>query len=142
MDTLPAKAIAPDWSPLEQVAIEALAHSHSPYSNFPVAAALLLEDGSIQTGVNVENGVNGLSICAEQTAITAAVSRGLIRATAPPKAVLVISSSNPPATPCGACRQVLKEFARDLPIRCMSTAPGATPIDTTLQELLPLAFEL
>lgn len=96
------------------MALKASENSYSPYSHFPVGAALLMEDGSVVTGVNVENRSYGLTNCAERTAVFAAVAKGYrtfkALAIAAPKA-------DYPVGPCGACRQVLTEFA-----------PGETPV--------------
>src|SRR5437868_12381938 len=101
-----------DWEPLIAAARSARANSYSPYSGFPVGAALRMEDGSIHAAANVENGIPALSICAERNAMAAAASAGLRR----PQAVAVVTDATPPARPCGLCRQTLSEFARDLPI--------------------------
>jgi cytidine deaminase len=101
-----------DWEALLAAAAAARQHAYAPYSNFPVGAAVLMEDGSIHAGANVENGIPALAICAERVAIAKAASAGL-RA---PRAVAVVTGTTPPARPCGLCRQTLSEFARDLPI--------------------------
>ena len=86
---------------------EAARFSYSPYSHFPVGAALCCADGTIVTGANVENRSFGLSNCAERSALFAAVSQGR-------KTFLAIAVSTPasetPTSPCGACRQALSEF--------------------------------
>ena len=86
---------------------EAARYSYSPYSHFPVGAALLCADGTVITGANVENRSYGLACCAERSAIFAAVSQG--RADFAAIAVFC-PSSDLPVSPCGACRQVLAEF--------------------------------
>jgi cytidine deaminase len=93
---------------------EAARHSYSPYSAFPVGAALLCVDGAVVTGANVENRSFGLACCAERTAVFTAVAQGkqefaAIAVSAP--------SADTPVSPCGACRQVLGEFCRpDMPV--------------------------
>ncbi len=116
---------------------EAAANSYSPYSHFRVGAALLLTDGTIVTGCNVENCSYRLTSCAEQAAIARAVSEygPAIRV----QAVAIANLNNAVSMPCGACRQTLSEFGDD------STAifyPGADDNEeqTTLGELLPRAF--
>jgi cytidine deaminase len=107
--------------------------AYAPYSKFRVGAALLCEDGSIVTGVNVENRSFGLTICAERNAICTAVAKGFLRFTA-----LAISTpdSVEPVGPCGACRQVIGEFLRgDTPVRFAGT--GQAQVNTTVAELLP-----
>jgi cytidine deaminase len=112
---------------------EAARFSYSPYSHFPVGAALLCADGSIVTGANVENRSFGLSNCAERSALFAAVSRGQT-------AFLAIAVSTPasdtPTSPCGACRQALSEFcAPDTPL--YFAGKSGTHVSTTIGELLP-----
>ena len=80
---------------------------YAPYSGFKVGAAVLCEDGRVFTGVNVENASYGLTCCAERTAIFKAVSEGCGHFTA----IAVVGGQDEPATPCGACRQVIFEFA-------------------------------
>ncbi len=114
-------------------------HSYSPYSHFRVGAALLLEDGAIITGCNVENCSYRLTSCAEQAAIARAVSeRGpKIRL----RAVAVANLNGAASMPCGACRQTLSEFGGDAtPI--FYPGDGGTPEETTLGALLPHAFRL
>ena len=92
---------------LLEEAERARAHSYSPYSRFPVGAALLARDGRVFTGTNVENASFGLGICAERAAVFRAVSEG-VRAFA---GIAIAAPAGAVATPCGACRQVLEEFA-------------------------------
>lgn len=93
---------------LFEKALEASEKSYSPYSHFPVGAALLMEDGTVITGVNIENRSYGLTNCAERTAVFKAVSEGYMTF----KAVAIATpASDYPVGPCGACRQVLSEFA-------------------------------
>jgi cytidine deaminase len=107
--------------------------AYAPYSNFHVGAALEGEDGTIYTGCNVENASYGLTICAERAAICAAVTAGARKF----RRAVVVSDIDPPAAPCGACRQVLAEFARDL--RIDGVGPGGT-VSWTIAQLLPAAF--
>jgi cytidine deaminase len=110
-------------------------HAYAPYSAFPVGAALLCDDGTLVTACNVENASYGLSICAERAAVFSAVATGRRRFSA----LAVASASPSPTPPCGACRQVLAEFAPSL--RVLYTS-GASVLATSLAELLPAAFEL
>ncbi len=106
MPLTPTEAVA-----LQQAATRAAENAHAPYSGFRVGAALLLDDGSTVTGCNVENASYGLTICAERSAVVRAVSeKGPgIRI----RAIAVDNLNGAASSPCGACRQVLAEFALD-----------------------------
>ena len=126
-----------DWEPLIAAAAAARANSYSPYSRFPVGAALLMDDGSIFAGTNVENTIPSLAVCAERSAMTAAVSAGRRR----PVALAVVTEMSPPSRPCGLCRQTLSEFVDDdLPILVCN--PRGEREETRLSELLPDRFKL
>lgn len=107
--------------------------AYAPYSRFRVGCALEADDGRVFVGCNVENASYGLTICAERAAVCAAVAAG---ARALRRAV-VVSDADPPAAPCGACRQVLSEFGRNL--RVDGVGPAGT-VTWTMGELLPSAF--
>jgi cytidine deaminase len=92
---------------LFQVALDAATQSYSPYSHFRVGAALLCEDGTVIQGTNVENRSFGLTICAERSALVAAISAGKKKFHS---IAIATPDSNYPVSPCGACRQVLSEF--------------------------------
>ena len=113
-------------------ACEAKQLAYAPYSNYPVGAAILAADGRIFSGVNVENASYGLSICAERTAVFKMVSAGVQQFLA-----VAICTDNG-GFPCGACRQVLTEFAGDVPV-WLSDADGNIH-QTTLYTLLPDHF--
>lgn len=87
---------------------DAAARSYSPYSNFPVGAALRFADGSVVTGTNVENASYGLALCAETVAVAKAMADGRRGGL---EAVAVTGPGDEPITPCGRCRQVLNELA-------------------------------
>jgi cytidine deaminase len=107
--------------------------AYAPYSNFKVGAALLGKSGRIYTGCNVENASYGLSSCAERNAVFKALSEGEREF----RAIAIVSGSSEPTAPCGACRQVLNEFAPDIAV----IMPGKKrTVKTTLRKLLPLAF--
>ncbi|XP_067423598.1 cytidine deaminase [Emydura macquarii macquarii] len=114
---------------------EAKKSAYCPYSNFPVGAALLTGDGKIFSGCNIENASYPLGVCAERTAIQKAVSEGYVNF----RAMAIASNSEEDfIVPCGACRQVMREFGRDWDI--YMTKPDGTYVVRTLQELLPLSF--
>jgi cytidine deaminase len=119
--------------PLVAAAQAVQRRAYAPYSNFHVGCALEAADGTIYVGCNVENASYGLTICAERAAVCAAVSAGVqhfVRA-------VVVSDVDPPAAPCGACRQVLAEFGPKL--RVDGIGPSRS-ISWTVAELLPSAF--
>lgn len=115
-------------------ALEARHRAYAPYSDFRVGAAVRVSDGRIFTGCNVENASYGLTICAERTAIATAVAAGARRIVE----LVVALPTSPPAAPCGLCRQMLAEFADDVPVTMVNE--GGETVRTTLGELLPLAF--
>jgi cytidine deaminase len=124
---------------LQQQAITIAHHAYAPYSNFRVGAALLLTDGTIVTGCNVENASYRLTTCAEQTAITSAVAlRGPgIRI----RAIAVANLNSTASQPCGACRQIIHEFSTPDTIVFFPAESGTTA-QATIAELLPAAFLL
>jgi cytidine deaminase len=127
-----------DWRRLAREAEAMRLRSYAPYSKYTVGSALLARDGrgplQLFTGANVENASYGLCICAERTAIAAAVLTGARELVA-----IAIATAGPePGAPCGSCRQVMAEFATDLPVALV--VDGAIRARTTLAKLLPLAF--
>lgn len=123
-------------SDLIAAAKKAQSNAYAPFSNFKVGTALLCEDGQLFTGTNVENSSYGLTNCAERSAVFAAVSAGQRKF----KRIAIFSSCSPPASPCGACRQVLYEFAPHLDIICANDIGEITRFN--LNELLPEGFRL
>ena len=119
---------------LIQKAIEAREYSYSPYSHVKVGAALLTKEEKIFTGCNVENASYGLTICAERTAIFKAVSEGYREF----KAIAIVLDDEQLGYPCGACRQVIREFSQDITI-IMANTKGEYKI-STIEELLPYSF--
>jgi cytidine deaminase len=130
---------------LVQAAIDAAKTAYAPYSNFHVGAALLLDNGQIVTGSNFENASYGMTLCAETVAIAKANSDGQLRAI---REIAVagglagqLGTGTDPITPCGRCRQIIKEVADltdiDIPVHC-AHATGYTTF--RLSELLPHGF--
>lgn len=112
----------------------AATQAYSPYSKVRVGAALLAEDGSLFIGCNVENASYGLTICAERVAVANAVAAGVQRF----RAIAIATNQPRVVMPCGACRQVLMEFAPGL--RLYVAGPKNEVVTTTLEDLLPAAF--
>ena len=120
---------------LVDLAFSMLERSYVPYSHFPVGAALLCADGTVFTGCNIENAAYGSTICAERTALVKAVSEGhrddLVR-------IAVVGESEDYCWPCGACRQMLYEFAPGL--RVLAARGDGDFQAVPLAELLPHGF--
>ncbi|XP_071839911.1 cytidine deaminase-like [Apostichopus japonicus] len=115
--------------------VEAKSHAYSPYSHFRVGAALLTDDGQIIEGCNVENASYSLGVCAERCAIFKAVSDGHSNF----KAIAVNSDIKDEFTsPCGACRQVIYEFGKDIDVYLVK--PDMTYKMVPIKTLLPLGF--
>jgi cytidine deaminase len=113
----------------------AQARAYAPYSQFQVGAAVLDEHGRIHAGCNVENAAYPQGVCAEAAALAAMVLAGGRRA----QALLVVGSGPRPVTPCGGCRQKLREFAADdAPV--LAADAGGVKARFTLGELLPHGF--
>jgi cytidine deaminase len=121
---------------LVQAAIEVRQRAYARYSKFLVGAAVFTGDGKIFSGCNVENGSYGLTICAERAAVFTAVAAGQQRFE-----LLAIAAAGG-ATPCGACRQVLAEFAPDLSILLVDVTRPGSIVEVNLRDLLPGAFTL
>ena len=121
---------------LLEAARAAFHNAYVPYSNFRVGAALRTKGGNVVAGANVENSSFGLTRCAEQSAIQAMATAGEREF----EELVVYTESDPPASPCGACRQVLAEFSPDAVVHLVNGAGGT--ITTTVSELLPGAFRL
>jgi cytidine deaminase len=127
---------APGPTSLEARALDALRRAYAPYSKFRVGAAVRMS-GETFDGANVENASYGLAICAERTAVFAAVIAGAHRL----EAVAVCTEASPPSSPCGACRQVLLEFAPDpAAVTVIAINPRGERRTWTLAELIPDGF--
>ncbi len=118
---------------LVKKAREARACSYSPYSRFGVGAAIRAKSGKVYLGCNVENCSYGLTVCAERVAVCNAVSDGATDF----EALAIFTEAEDLTPPCGACRQVLSEFSKDLTI--ILANPGGKK-ELRLSELLPLPF--
>ena len=117
------------------VATRSRGNSVSDRSGFAVGAAIEAEDGTIYGGCNVENGTYGLTVCAERVAIWKALSEGARRF----RGVAVVTGADEPTPPCGACRQILWEFAGDIPV--VSATVSGKVRRMRLAELFPEPFE-
>ena len=124
---------APDAATLLDLAADAAQRSYSPYSKFRVGAAIVASDGTIVTGANIENAAYGASVCAETNAITTAAAMGHRRI----DTVAVVCLDGELCTPCGNCRQVMREFnVGTVVLREKDGAPRSVP----LSDLLPESF--
>jgi len=118
---------------LVQIASEARQQAYAPYSGYPVGAAVLTKTGRTFTGVNVENAAFPQTMCAERTAIFAAITAGEREF----DAIAVVTSNG--GSPCGGCRQVMAEFGLDAIVICADDR-GHVVSQLTVRELLPMGF--
>lgn len=119
---------------LIEKALKTRLNAYAPYSNYQVGAALLTAQGTVFTGVNVENAAYPDSMCAERSAVFSAVSAGERDFQA-----IVVATRNG-GTPCGSCRQVLSEFGLDIEV-ILVDEEGSLVQQTTVRDLLPGAFQ-
>jgi cytidine deaminase len=113
-----------------------MAQAYAPYSGFRVGAALEADDGRVFTGCNVENASYPVTVCAERVALGAAVVAGASTF----RRVVIVSSGQRVASPCGMCRQALAEFGLDVEV--ISLTVGGERGSWVLRDLLPEAFDL
>ncbi len=111
------------------------AKAYAPYSNFAVGAAILADDGRIYAGCNIENAAYPVGNCAEASAIAAMIAGGARRI----RRIYVTGPGSAPVTPCGGCRQRIREFA-DLDVVVVSHGVDGLPLEQTLGQLLPHSF--
>ena len=123
-----------NWTTLSEQAWAAREHAYAPYSKFAVGAALLAQSGEVYLGCNVENISFGLTICAERSAVAAAVQAGCRKFSG----IAIVADTETPVVPCGACRQFLAEFHPSLPI--YAAGRGGVSDSWLLSELLPTPF--
>lgn len=122
---------------LIKAAQEALAKAYAPYSNHPVGAALLADDGQVYSGCNVENAAYPLGACAEAGAIGAMVLAGARSI----KHIVIVGPGEVACTPCGGCRQKIVEFAKGQAVPVTVCASDGTPLlETDIKALLPHSF--
>jgi cytidine deaminase len=128
------KSAQSNISELIELARSARKNARAEYSGFRVGAALETADGQVFTGCNVESSSYGLTLCAERVALVKALSEGADSFIC----LVVVTEADPPATPCGACRQLLWDYARGLEIILVGSKDE--PVVTTIEELFPRAF--
>lgn len=122
------------WQRLIEAARDACGRAYAPYSGRRVGAALLGASGAVYTGCNVENASSGLTVCAERSAVLRAVGEGEREF----RAIAVANDGDEVMMPCGACRQVLLEFAPNLEVCCVDK--NGSSVTAPLAELLPKPF--
>jgi cytidine deaminase len=127
--------MADSISALIDAAVRARANAVARFSGFAVGAALEAGDGAVHSGCNVENASYGLSMCAERVALFKALSEGAREF----RRIAIVSQSETPATPCGACRQLLWEFCGDIEV-VLSNLDGVTET-IQLATLVPRPFD-
>lgn len=122
-----------DWQALHRAASAARSRAYAPYSGFEVGATLQAGSGAVYVGCNVENASYSATICAERSAVAAAIAAGerdLV-------ALAIVTGANRPTPPCGVCRQVLSEHAPSLPVRSFASGQET---EYSLADLLPWPF--
>ena len=128
-----------DVSRLVDEAIIARTMAYAPYSKFKVGCAILLKNGKVIRGTNIENKSYGLTICAERVALFKMVSEGLTKYDV--EAILIIGDTKEPITPCGACREVMNELLLPETKVILANMERDT-LEIKVSDLLPLSFKL
>ena len=124
---------------LLQKAKDVSANSYSKYSKFAVGACVLFESGNFYCGCNVENASYGLSLCAERNAISTAIAQGEKTKI---KAIAIFSPNSSMGSPCGACRQWIYELRSEIGTKIILADEKFNPVEYTIDELLPIGFNL
>lgn len=127
-----------NYEELLEKAKKASENSYSPYSKFPVGACVLMESGNTYIGTNVENASFGATICAERSAIVNAIVNGERKI----KAIAIYGQKMKKCAPCGPCRQVINEFRSQNGVDIILESEDGTCELHTIDELLPLGFDL
>ena len=115
---------------------EILDRAYVPYSKFHVGAVVVDTDGNIYKGINVENASYGLTICAERNAISSAITEGMKKI----DLIVITGNTDEPISPCGMCRQVIREFATPDTRIVLATSKNDNYIVWTLEEMIPYSF--
>jgi len=137
----PSKRKPIDLTAAIEAARRARASAHAPYSGYRVGAAVVTASGRVYAGCNVENATFGATICAERSAVCAMVAAGERK----PIACVVVTPAPTPGTPCGICRQVLAEFADDMPLLLLAEDDAGAIVrraSAKLRALFPHSFRL
>ena len=127
-----------DFEKMYEVALANFNNAYAPYSKFRVGACVLLKNGEVIGGCNVENASYGLCICAERNALFQAVAKGIRKEDI--VSLLVLTDTARPGSPCGACRQVMSELMNK-DAKVYLTNLNKDVLVKTVEELLPYAFE-
>ncbi|RLV91952.1 putative cytidine deaminase [Spathaspora sp. JA1] len=122
------------FNTLSREVLQAKSLSYSPYSNFRVGCTVLTESGEFISGANIENASYGASICAERTTLSKAILSGHVKF----QALAISSDKLDPITPCGICRQFIREFTEDIPVFMFKN--NGDFIKVYFKDLLPLSF--
>jgi cytidine deaminase len=135
IDRAQAAARLPEFERLLEIALTAQERARAPYSHFRVGAAVLGGSGAVFPGCNVESASYGATICAERSAVVGAVAGGETAI----RACVVVTSTQEPSSPCGVCRQLLREFGTELLVFAASSVSDSVYV-ARLGDLLPLSF--
>ncbi|WP_073507990.1 cytidine deaminase [Streptobacillus notomytis] len=110
--------------------------SYSPYSKYKVASIMIDSDGNLHEGVNVENASYGLTVCAERNAIASAVTKGMKKI----DLIVITGDVEKPISPCGMCRQVIREFSKKDTLIVLASLRSSKYILWTVEEMIPYSF--